>query len=289
MLAKSSADRAKGASGRDPTPGGEGAGRELCARRSALLDGVQKRDAEPRAAVPVAGAEGAQCAPSDVRGVLPGHGPEVGDEQLPARGAAPAWPRPPRGSAPSGDGMLWIASALVTTSKVLVGERQRGHVGRLYFHPVGDPGRGGVGERGFRPVAALVPGPQVRARRRVPSAAAWPPRSAPRRDRSPGPGAARRLAGRPGPAPTPRRAACRAAWCAGTRPALASSTVPAAASAIRRPASAAARQQAAPAAPSTAGNAGASTPYRGREGLAQEFARLLDHEDVPFAGTARSR
>src|SRR5215469_11001290 len=52
--------------------------------QASALDCIQQRDAEPRAAVPVPWAEPAQCAVADVRGILPGHVRDVGDEQLPA-------------------------------------------------------------------------------------------------------------------------------------------------------------------------------------------------------------
>src|ERR1700722_1873455 len=55
----------------------------------ALLDGMQQRDAQPRASVPVPRPEWAQRALADVRGIFPGHGPDVGDEQLPARAQHP--------------------------------------------------------------------------------------------------------------------------------------------------------------------------------------------------------
>lgn len=55
-------------------------GSVTCSYQSALLDGVEKRDTEPGAAVPVPDSEAVQGALADVDGILAGHGPGVGDE-----------------------------------------------------------------------------------------------------------------------------------------------------------------------------------------------------------------
>jgi adenylate cyclase len=87
-----------------------------CSCLLALLDGLQQRDTEPRAAVPVPKSEPRHRALADVLGVLPCHRGGVGNEQLPTRAQHPHGLV--HGPVPAfGERMLWIASALVTISK----------------------------------------------------------------------------------------------------------------------------------------------------------------------------
>ncbi len=166
-------------------------------------------------------------------------------------GAAPAWPRPPRGIAPRRRDVV---------------DRQRAPSRRRRSRPrtatrscrirtstrSATPAAAAFGERDFGPVAALVLPDQVHAHRRVPvgSRLAASISTAPRPH--PGPAAAHRPSGRPAPAPPPG-SACRAVWCAG-RAGVGKQYRPAAAIAFRPAASGpAARQQAAPTAPSSRG------------------------------------